>query len=278
MTRAAATFTLSVTTQGPLYPPSEIVNEEGDFVVVGRIPRADGTLPWAGAIVSARTAAPPFGQPGVHEVLRWIDLDAPGELSGMVLHTLPLPLPCNNYPMLFAPEQRPQAHREQRASFPLHRAPVPDLRDEDGRRELAPVTLGRWLQARGELQVSVAPDARSALFEFSFEHLVPDSLYTVMSLRQRDLDPEGPTRPGPLGVPNVFVTDAQGRARYWARLPDPFPDPARPGANRIINVVVLFMSSQMSHGGAIGWYGLGGDIHAHLKLKAPAFLDLRTQG
>lgn len=272
----SATLALSVTTQGPLYPPSEIMNADGDFIVVGRIPRADGGLPWAAAIVSRDTVAPPFSQPGVHEVLRWIDVDDPGDAGTQVLHTLPLPLPANNYPMLFAPAQRPRAHDEQRPSFPLHQAPVPDLREMDGRRRQGPITLAQWLQARGTVRVTVDEDGRSALFELECEKLLPDSLYTVMSLREHDLDPVNPTRPGPLGVPNVFLTDAEGNASFWARLPNPFPAPGTAHDNRVINVIVLYMSSQMSHGGAIGWYGLGGDIHAQLKLQSPAFQDLVT--
>lgn len=271
------TYSLSVTTQGPLYPPSEIMSDAGDFIVVGRIPRADGTLRWGGAIVSSTTQAPPFNEPGVYEVLRWIDLDNLGESADMVFYTLPLPLPANNYPILFAPEQRPQAHRENRSSFPLHEAPVPDLRVEDGRRRQSPITLAQWLQASGELKVSVDEDGRTAFFELECKRLLPDSLYTVMSLRQHDLHPTNPSRPGPLGIPNAFMTDAQGNGRYWARLPNPFPDADIPGANRIINVIVLYMSSHMTHGGAIGWYGLGADIHAQLKLRTDSFSALLTR-
>ena len=273
----SAVFSLAVTTQGPLYPPSEILNRDGDFVVVGRIPKADGTVPWGGAIVSGATVAPAFGEPGVYQVLRWIDPDALGELASEILFTLPLPLPVNNYPMLFAPEQRPGAHDEVRPSFPLHAAHIPDFRVEDGRREVAPISLGAWMRARGQLSVTLGADCTSARFDFTFHDLVPNSLYTVMSLRQLDLDPAMPTRPGPLGIPNVFVTDSEGHATYWAELPDPFPDPGQPGANRIINVVVLYMSAQMSHGGAIGLYGLGGDIHAQLKLRDMSFSNLRTR-
>jgi hypothetical protein len=204
-------------------------------------------------------------------------LPDPGELASQVLYTLPLPLPASNYPMLFAPEQRPDAHFERRSSHALHEAPIPDARPGDGRRALAPITLGQWLGARGELSVTISKDARRARFELELEQLVPDSLYTVMALRQRDLHPERPTRPGPLGIPNVFVTDRDGRATYWAELPDPFPSPEVAGANRIVNLVVLFMSAQMSHGGAIGLFGLGGDIHAHLKLAEPMFGALRTK-
>ena len=97
-----------------------------------------------------------------------------------------------------------------------------------------------------------------------------------MSLRQRDLDPLGPTRPGPLGVPNVFITDGRGDGRYRAVLPNPFPAADAPGANRIVNVVVLWMSYQMNRGGAIGWFGLGGDIHAQLKLRTASFAEFET--
>ena len=131
----------------------------------------------------------------------------------MVLYTLPLPLPCNNYPMVFAPEQRPDANEIVRPSYPLHQAPIPDLRPEDGPKVTEPITLGRWVQAEGELEVELTADGRGAVFRMEFGGLVPSSLYTVMSLRQHDLDPAGPTRPGPLGVPNVFVTDEEGRAQ-----------------------------------------------------------------
>ena len=57
-------------------------------------------------------------------------------------------------------------------------------------------------------------------------------------------------------------------------MPNPFFSAT--GANRIINVVVLWMSQQMSHGGAIGYYGLGGDIHAQLKLSTMIPDDMVT--
>lgn len=106
--------------------------------------------------------------------------------------------------------------------------------------------------------------------------LVPSSLYTVMSLRENDLNPSVISRPTPLGVPNVFITDRHGNGTYEAELPNPFPTADREGRNRIINIIVLFMSSQMSYGGAIAHYGLGGDIHAHLKLKEPKFSQFET--
>jgi hypothetical protein len=268
---------LSLTTQGPTYPPSEVMDREGRFIVIGRINEAgaDGVTrsEWGSALVGADSECPPFGQQRPYQILRPLR----SEDDDLVLHTLPLPLPCNNYPLVFAPEQRPDAHQVRRGSLPFHVAHVPDYRAEDGRRLNAPITLGQWRKAAGELTIRLSEDRRSASFSFEFEGMIPDTLYTIMSLRERDLDPQGPTRPGPLGIPNVFITDDAGRARYRAVLPNPFPSGNDRSSNRVVNVIVLWMSSQMSYGGAIGYYGLGGDIHAQLKLRAP-IRDLTTRG
>ncbi|MFD4376445.1 hypothetical protein [Streptomyces sp. NPDC058486] len=278
----SVTHELALTTQGPLYPPSEVMDGNGDFVVVGVINRpgqAGGAVPeWGAAVVSPESPVPPFGSLAPYTVVRELDTDPDGADRDMVLHTLPLPLPCNNYPMVFAPDQLPDAASVVRPRHAFHQVPIPDLRPEDGPKVVEPVTFGAWMRASGTVTAGVTADGRSGTFDFSFSRLVPDSVYTVMSLRAHDLDPSGPTRPGPLGVPNVFVTDREGSGSYHATLPDPFPDPELPGANRIVNVVVLWMSYQRSYGGAIGEFGLGGDIHAHLKLRGPAFQELRTHG
>jgi len=274
------THELSLTTQGPLYPPSEVMDGDGNFLVVGMINRpagGGGAVPeWGAAVVSPGSPVPGFGRLAPYTVLRELDTDPNGVDRDVVLYTLPLPLPCNNYPMVFAPEQLPDADQVKRESHAFHEVPIPDLRPEDGPKVVEPVTFGEWMRASGTLDVGVTPDGHSGTFDFGFSRLVPNSVYTVMSLRAHDLDPAGPTRPGPLGVPNVFVTDADGAGRYHATMPNPFPDPDLPGANRIISVVVLWMSYQRSYGGAIGEFGLGGDIHAHLKLRGASFQDLRT--
>lgn len=276
------TYTLSVTTQGPLYPPSEIMDEDGNFVVIGAVTtRADDgvTTRWTGAVVSAQSPVPAFGERAPYTIIERFEPDEPlpKHLGDKVLHTLPLPLPCNNYPMVFAPQQYPDANTEDRPSYPLHRAPIPDFKPEHGRQLDRPVTLAEWVRAAGTLTVTLEHEARKARFSFTFSDLLPRTLYTIMTLREHDLDPAGPTRPGPLGVPNVFVTDRSGGAAFEAVLPNPFPDPSQEGGNRVINVVVLCMSSQMSHGGAIGRYGLGGDIHAQLKFPQPMFHEFTTR-
>ncbi|MBD8216462.1 hypothetical protein [Erwinia persicina] len=267
-------YELAATTQGPLYPPAEVMDSQGNFVVEGMIPGQHGVR-WGRALVSPQSPLPAFGQVAPYTIVRFLEKVSPQELEEIVLFTLPLPIPLNNYNMLFAPEQRPKANSEQRDSLPLHQGHISDYRDSDGRRKISPVTLRHWLAARGELVVSVAGDRKSARFEFVFHHLVPNSLYTIMSLRERDLDPENTSRPGPLGIPNVFITDESGHASFWAELPNPFPK-RHHHSNRIINVVVLYMSTQQSYGGAIGFYGLGGDIHAQLKLKFRSFDEFTT--
>ena len=109
------TYELSLTTQGPLYPPSEVMDADGNFVVVGMINRTtrDGAIrpEWGAAVVSPDSPLPEFGGLAPYTVVRELDTAPDGADKDIVLHTLPLPLPCNNYPMVFAPEQLPEAER-----------------------------------------------------------------------------------------------------------------------------------------------------------------------
>jgi hypothetical protein len=275
-------YKLIITTQGPTYPPSEIMDEEGNFVVIGMLnmpsENKQGCIQkWGSAIVSTQSSLPSFGENVPYNIIKTFDSKNLKKEDDCVLYTLPLPLPCNNYPMTFAPQQKPCV--TQRKSYPLHKAPIPDLRENDGRKRVEPIMLSEWVNAKGDLNVSITPDKDAATFEFEFVGLIPDSLYTVMALRECDLDStSGPTRPGPLGVPNVFITDKKGRGHYNATMPNPFPSVDTNDHNRIINIVLLWMSTQMSYGGAIGHYGLGGDIHAQLKLQGKNFLELTTYG
>ncbi|MCD9496571.1 hypothetical protein [Photobacterium carnosum] len=268
------TYCLSVTTQGPLYPPSEVMDSQGNFVVIGLIPSGNKLI-WGRAIVSSDSNLPQLGCIAPYNILQDINNMTRKMQSDVILYTLPLPIPMNNYGMTFAPEQRPQANTETRNSIPLNEGYIADFRVADGKREVAPITLADWLDGEGWLDVQLIDDKKRAKFSFTFTKLVPNSVYTVMSLRENDLAQENPTRPGPLGIPNSFITDSQGNADFWAELPNPFPDHSLNG-NRVINVVVLYMSSRQTYGGAIGIYGLGGDIHAHLKLKSRSFDEFLT--
>jgi len=280
MTRSRS-YELSVTTQGPLYPPSEVMDADGHFVVVGGINRAlpDGTVAvrWGRAVVAADSPLPPFGRNAPYRIIRELPEELSVEDRAMVLHTLPLPLPCTNYTAVMAPDQQPDPFSVVRPSYPFHQVPIPDLQLEDGPKVTAPVTLGQWLGARGRLTVELVDEDTAADFHGEFHGLVPNSLYTVMAVRRRDLDPDGPSHPSPLGVPNVFVADRDGNGSYSAAIPDPFPEADSKDADkRILNVVVLWMSHQVSYGGAVGHHGLGADIHAQLRLPAPAFAEFTT--
>lgn len=263
-------FELSVTTQGPLYPPAEVVDKNGDFVVIGNIIREDKAISWGMAIVSKKSFVPKFGEVSPYSIKEELDCKSEERLADIELFTLPLPLPLNNYPMIFAPEQCADAAQIHRPSFPLNNAHIYDYRESDGRRKLPKIFLNDWLKAKGTVEITI--DDFSARFDFCFHNLVPNSLYTVMSLREKDLNPQELTRPGPLGIPNVFITDQNGNANYYAILDNPFPKRNK-NSNRIINVIVLFMSSQQSYGGAIGYFGLGGDVHAQLKLSQIDLFD-----
>ena len=52
-------YVLTVTTQGPLYPPSEVWDQEGNFVVIGMINKRNGdnhvSPTWGAAIVSPQS-------------------------------------------------------------------------------------------------------------------------------------------------------------------------------------------------------------------------------
>lgn len=272
-------YSLAVTTQGPTYPPSEVMNENGNFIVIGKLSLGNNnsTKPsqeWGGAIVSSKTPVPKFGDVTAYEVIRRFDPENITPQDDCMLYTLPLPLPCNNYPMVFSKEQT--LDNNERNSLPLHKGFIPDIEPEHGRKITQPIMLSDWIKAQGELVVTLSRDKTAADFSFKFQGLIPNSLYTVMALREFDLRPNNPTRPGPLGVPNVFVTTKEGRGSYQALMPNPFPKSAS-GGNRIISVVLLWMSSQMSYGGAIGRYGLGGDIHAQLKLPGRFFNEFETR-
>lgn len=271
-------YELAITTQGPTYPASEIMDESGNFIVIGRVNQQDDSgntiSPWECAVVAQDSPMPPFGKQVPYNIIKKFTLDDLNGLDDTVLHTLPMPLPGNNYPITFAPDQCNQMASFRRPSYPLHRAYIPDMRIEDGPRDYAPITLGNWVKAKGQCVVSLCDNQRAARFDFKFSGMIPDSLYTVMSLRENDLNPVATTRPGPLGIPNVFITDSEGNAEFWAKLPNPFPTGTN--TNRVVNVIVLWMSTRMSYGGAIGINGLGGDIHAQLKLTGPSFLEFET--
>jgi hypothetical protein len=118
----------------------------GNFVVVGMVP-GDNGLEWRSVLVAADSPVPEFGATKPYRILRDIEGMSQDEVKDIILHTLPLPIPSNNYGMLFAPEQRPQANTESRPSLPLHEGYIADYRSSDGKRQVQPVTLENWMHA-----------------------------------------------------------------------------------------------------------------------------------
>jgi len=82
---------LKLTTQGPPYPPSEIMDPDGNFVVIGNVIQPDLTMRWTSAIVARDSPLPEFGKLLPYRVIRPLSSDELAT-SEMVLHTLSLPL------------------------------------------------------------------------------------------------------------------------------------------------------------------------------------------
>jgi hypothetical protein len=63
-------YELSVTTQGPTYPPSEVMDGDGNFIVIGRVnrrgPAGECLSKWSQAIVSTNCVIPAFGEKPSH--------------------------------------------------------------------------------------------------------------------------------------------------------------------------------------------------------------------
>lgn len=156
--KTVRTFNLPNSTQAPLWPPAEIVDKNGDFVVVGTLLRKamDGSVApgIGGAIVSANTT-PPLNEAGVedfsnllgasYDIIRELDL-SPGSkdreielfsssygpskgnfggasripMAGKSRYNLnALPDPC---PEIFPSES--QKYTYTRDSYPLRAAPI----------------------------------------------------------------------------------------------------------------------------------------------------------
>lgn len=96
------TLRLPNSTQGPLWPPSEVVNEDGDFILIGQMlsevaPGVIVPVPEQAVLVSKETV-PPLNEEGVedfsnvlgaeYEVIRPLDLSPGSPDLDMVLYTL----------------------------------------------------------------------------------------------------------------------------------------------------------------------------------------------
>ncbi|PPC91352.1 MAG: hypothetical protein CTY34_04050 [Methylobacter sp.] len=96
-----------------------------------------------------------------------------------------------------------------------------------------PITLGDWLSARGNMTIVCKSDG-SASVVIRMRKLIPDSIYSAIAVW--NTTPPFLNQPTvfPLpfgGVPNIFVTDAEGNGVFKRRLAacpmDPTPDGSR---------------------------------------------------
>lgn len=128
----------------------------------------------------------------------------------------------------------------------------------------SPITLGRWLEARGTALVLCHPDG-SAIVDLRMRRLVPNRLYTVWAFF---LTLEGP-RPIPLGgAPNTFGTGPWGDGRFVRALSYcPF-EPTEEGERQLTIDVVLHSDHQVyAIEPALARAGLPPGVVAHAQLE-----------
>lgn len=112
-------YRLAATTQAAL-PPAEVM--DGRVILSWLAWCGDNGLQWRSVIVSPDSPLPAFGEVAPYNILCDLEKMPQDALKDIILHTLPLPIPMNNYRMVFAPEQRPQANNEIRPGLPLMKA------------------------------------------------------------------------------------------------------------------------------------------------------------
>ncbi|MEM7050920.1 MAG: hypothetical protein AAF604_14725 [Acidobacteriota bacterium] len=322
-------------TQGPLWPPSEMTNEAGDFITVGiTLSEANGFpgFPFFGQkLIISKDTVPPLDENGnriinnwfaaSHDIIRPLDLREGSPDRDIVLYNLSIG-PADELGIPRIPAEGDSAYNlytdgypcqdifptpEQKANYsrprtPLHEFPVwgfqgdqigydvvtgqpydPNARLNfaencfgcsgentlDFRPNTEPITLGDWTDARGRLRITLtdwdeeAGGYTAAFFKFNMRNLVPNSVYTVWTIRPRripglDFMPQA----DPLSIPNIFVTDDRGKARGTLKVIHPFPDPATDfGGERLDGLVVAWHPDYQNWGACGGLLGAGVDLH-----------------
>ncbi|VAW95258.1 hypothetical protein MNBD_GAMMA21-1430 [hydrothermal vent metagenome] len=329
------TLTLTNSTQGPLWPPSEYTDENGDFILVGNVikevaPGVNG-LVWEAVLVSKETI-PPLNENGVEDfsnpvgaaynVIRKLDLSTGSPDLDMVLYSLSFGPYSGNFgggpripkigdttynlngaepscPELF-PASELQATTYTRDRYPIAEVPVMGFQGdniaynaEQGIKEdpfyasgpgcgagcsgenqvdvrnIEPYTLGKHLATQGKVKIELInwdgnlQAYTAAKFKFKFKHLPPKKVFSIWAIRTVVvLPPPLIRRPDPLGLPNVFVSDAHGNATVSIIVQNPFPDPASDTKGlRLIGLAVNLHSDEMVWGACPDRIGPGISIH-----------------
>jgi hypothetical protein len=334
----SVTIQLPNTTQGPFWPPSEILNKDGNFILVGQVMTqiSPGTfLPVPNqAVLVSKDTVPPLDKNGVEDPSNWfgaaykvvrpLDLSPASADLDTILYSDsfgPVVGPHGRAPRIpragdsrynlngdyeACPEVFPSESQKTtytRPSYPLHMVPVwgfqgdgvlydvdtgephdahaatgpgcpfdgcPGEDNVDSRRT-QPITLGDWLKAQGTVKITathfdaVRNGYTHARFEFKLRNMLPNALYSVWAVRPRVIPtPDRERRPvGPLGVPNVFVTDADGNTDGVIEVPNPFPEQDTDDRGmRIIALSMVYHSDQQTWGACFDRFGPGISAHA----------------
>jgi len=138
-----------------------------------------------------------------------------------------------------------------------------------------PITLGEWLRAEVWLTITLTNFKRTkgtygvytaARFDVQARNLLPNSFYAVMFIRASQFHPS-PLRkiPDASVLPNIMITDYEGKARLSRVIPNPFPNPATDGAGlRIVGVGIGFKPDFAVWGAYPFRFNPGVDIHAQI--------------
>ena len=300
------TINIPNSTQGPLWPPSEIVDKDGNFVVIGGLLTNVGggvnkLVPGA-ALVSPDTV-PPLNAQGVedysnvfgapYKIVRNLDLSPGSPDLDLELYTASYGPPEGNFgggggvpkqgksrynlnsfphlcPEIFPSEAQrfvytsesvplakkvPLVFRGDQVAYDVNTG-AEHVAQEDRLDKLPydKLTLGRWLQAKGTLKITLVDYSpavgayTAAKFEFKFKRLIPNSVYTVWNIRQ-NVAGNNPQSPNPLRIPNVVATDEDGNGEITAIRDNPFPLPAEdPNGNGTFAFVIQLHSDHQNWG------------------------------
>jgi hypothetical protein len=143
-----------------------------------------------------------------------------------------------------------------------------------------PITLRRWLRASGVAKIECDGDNRSKVVLW-MKDLIPNRMYAVWSTLGPSASGTGEVFPSlPVGgVPNIFVTNADGSAVYERRMQFcPLRPETTDRAMLVINV--QYHSNHQNYGGINGppierlpgSYWIGTVIHNHLQFP----INVRT--
>ncbi|MEM6456104.1 MAG: hypothetical protein AAF772_13495 [Acidobacteriota bacterium] len=341
------------TTQGPLWPPANAADENGDFILANGVvlrQAPDGQVfPAIGSVIVSKDTVPPLDSEGREDfrnafgshytIVRELDLSPGSADLDLVIHTQSYGPPegdfgggprvpmegrsqynLNSFPLAGGfpcPEVFPAASQRftyTRESYPIHRNPPIGFQGDgvaydidtgaeyvpttavgpdcppagcDGEDELdffrdEPITLGEWLETKAWVRIELTDwNAQvqaytAAKFTVLAKDLVPSRVFQIMAVRRNVLVPSPIyKRPDPVMLPQILVSDADGRGRWSGKAPNPFPDPAEdPGNSRVLGTSLGLRADHMTWAGCTMRFAPGVDSMAAGTTFAHSFENL----